>query len=93
LIGAKPVARGPTLANDCRSCNRETAVMTTQPAYVPPQRIVITDIDIPFWRLVGIFIKWALAAIPATIVVTLIIMVIMGIMGMLFGMGWMMRSM
>ena len=66
--------------------------MTTQP--LPSvQSVTITDIDIPFWRLVGIFIKWALAAIPATIVVTLIIMVVMGLLGALFGMGWMMRSM
>jgi hypothetical protein len=66
--------------------------MTAQP--LPSvQSVTITDIDIPFWRLVGIFIKWALAAIPATIVVTLIIMVVMGLLGALFGMGWMMRSM
>jgi hypothetical protein len=66
--------------------------MTSQP---PPslQSVTITDIDIPFWRLVGIFIKWALAAIPATIVVTLILMIIMGLLGMLFGGGWMMRGM
>jgi hypothetical protein len=66
--------------------------MTTQP--LPAiQSVTITDIDIPFWRLVVIFIKWALAAIPATIVVTLILMVIMGLLGMLFGMGWMMERM
>ena len=35
------------------------------PPYAPPQYIVVTDIHIPFWRLVGIFVKWALAAIPA----------------------------
>lgn len=32
----------------------------------------ITDIKIPFWRLVVIFVKWAIAAIPATIILVLI---------------------
>jgi len=64
--------------------------MTTEPILAPSQRIVISDIDIPFWRLVGILIKWALAAIPAAIVVTIIMMVAMGMLGMLFGMSWLM---
>jgi hypothetical protein len=62
----------------------------TEPTYVQPQRFVVTDIDIPFWRLVAILIKWALAAIPAAIVVTLIMMIAMGMLGMLFGMSWLM---
>ena len=64
--------------------------MTAEPTYVQPQRFVITDIDIPFWRLVVIMIKWALAAIPAAIVVTIIISVVIAMFGMLFGMGWLM---
>jgi hypothetical protein len=63
----------------------------SQPAFAPVERVTITDIDIPFGRLVAIFIKWALAAIPATIIVTLILMVVMGILGAIFGLGWMMR--
>ena len=52
------------------------------------QRLVISDIDIPFWRLVVIFIKWA--AIPAAIILSLIMMLVAGVF-MLLGMGWMMR--
>lgn len=37
--------------------------------------VVITKIDIPFWSLVGLMIKLAIASIPAG----LVIMVIMGI--------------
>jgi VIT1/CCC1 family predicted Fe2+/Mn2+ transporter len=33
---------------------------------------VITDIKIPFWRLVVIFVKWAIAAIPAAIIIAII---------------------
>lgn len=65
--------------------------MTTQPAYSPPQHIVIADIDIPFWRLVVIFIKWTFAAIPAAIIVSiamaLIMMVVVGLFGGLIGLG------
>jgi hypothetical protein len=66
--------------------------MTTVPTSVPPQRFVVTDIDIPFWRLVVIMIKWALAAIPAAIVVTIIITIAVGMLGMLFGMSWLMMG-
>lgn len=44
-------------------------------------RVTLIDIDIPFWRLVAFFIKASLAAIPATIVVSLVLMLI----GMAFG--------
>lgn len=54
-------------------------------------RITVTDIDIPFARLVIIFVKFSLAAIPATIIVMLIMMVVTGLLGGLFGgMGMMM---
>jgi hypothetical protein len=42
--------------------------------------------------LVAILIKWAIAAIPAAIVVTVIMMIISGLF-MLLGAGWMMRGM
>lgn len=66
--------------------------MSTQPAYSPPQRVVIADVDIPFWRLVVIFIKWMIASIPAIIIVTLVMSLIMAVFGAVFGLGWMMRG-
>ncbi len=51
------------------------------------QRYVLSDIDIPFLRLVLIFVKWSLAAIPAAIILTLIFMVIGGVMAAVFGQG------
>ncbi len=54
-------------------------------------RVTITDIEIPFARLVVIFIKWGLAAIPAAIIVSLILSLVMFVVGGLFGgMGMMM---
>ena len=63
--------------------------MTNVPTSVP-QRFVLSDVDIPFWRLVVILIKWSFAAIPAAIVVMIVISIALGMLGMLFGMGWLM---
>jgi len=40
------------------------------------QRFVIVDLRIPFVRLVLFFVKAALAAIPATIIVSLLLMLV-----------------
>jgi len=42
----------------------------------PATRIVITDFDMPFWSLVNIMIKVALASIPATIIVSILFFLI-----------------
>jgi len=34
--------------------------------------VVVTDIRIPFWSMVVLLVKWALAAIPAVIILVLI---------------------
>lgn len=58
---------------------------------IHPQRLTLADIDIPFFRLVMIFIKWSLAAIPAAIIVSFIISILMMLFAGIFGgMGMMM---
>ena len=44
------------------------------------QTVKISDIDIPFWRVVFIMVKWAIASIPAF----LILMVLFAIFGGVF---------
>jgi ABC-type sugar transport system permease subunit len=41
----------------------------------------IRDIDVPFWRIVVILIKWSIAAIPAMIVIAIIYAIIFGLIG------------
>jgi hypothetical protein len=36
------------------------------------QRVVVTDVHMPFWSMVIFMVKWALASIPAIIILTLI---------------------
>ncbi len=38
--------------------------------------VVITSIEIPFWRLVGIMMKWMIAAIPAAALFALLVLLV-----------------
>jgi hypothetical protein len=58
--------------------------MSVQPP-AAPHRIAVVDIDISFWRMVAIMIKWTFAAIPAVIIVS----IIFGIIGAIIGGGLM----
>jgi hypothetical protein len=42
----------------------------------PSHRIVIADLDVPFTRLVAFFVKVAFAAIPAAIIVAIVLRLI-----------------
>jgi hypothetical protein len=43
----------------------------------------IRDIDVPFWRIVMILVKWSIASIPAMIILMLIASVIAGVVGLI----------
>jgi hypothetical protein len=51
----------------------------------PSPRYVLSDIDIPFFRLIVIFVKWSLAAIPAAIILSLILTLVFGLIGAIVG--------
>jgi len=38
----------------------------------PFTRVVVTDIKMPFWSMVFFMVKWAIAAIPALIILVLL---------------------
>ena len=54
--------------------------MSVQPP-VAPHRVAIADIQIPFWRMVAIIIKWTLASIPAVIIISIIFGIIAAVVG------------
>jgi uncharacterized membrane protein YeaQ/YmgE (transglycosylase-associated protein family) len=54
--------------------------MSVQPP-AAPHRVLIADVEIPFWRMVAIIIKWTLAAIPAVIIVSIVFGVIGAVVG------------
>src|SRR4051794_7337091 len=43
--------------------------MTPEPA---PHPVVVTDVRIPFWSMVVFMVKWAIAAIPAVVILVAI---------------------
>ena len=47
-------------------------------------RVEVKDFDIPFWNMVGFMVKWAIASIPAFIILVFVIAVILA---MLLAMG------
>ena len=59
--------------------------MSVQPP-AAPHRVAIADIDIPFWRMVTILVKWSLAAIPAAIIITIIFIIIGAAVGIVMSM-------
>jgi hypothetical protein len=54
--------------------------MSVQPP-AAPHRVSIADVEIPFWRMVAIIIKWTFAAIPAVIIMSIIFGIIGAILG------------
>ena len=54
--------------------------MSMQPP-AAPHRVAIADIQIPFWRIVAILVKWSFAAIPAAIIIGIIYAIIFGAIG------------
>lgn len=54
--------------------------MSMQPP-AAPHRVAIADIQIPFWRIVVILVKWSFAAIPAAIIIGIIYTIIFGAIG------------
>jgi len=53
-------------------------------------KVIVTDIKIPFRSMVVLMVKWAVATIPALIILILIGSITFGIINALMG-GWHMR--
>jgi len=54
------------------------------------KNVVVTDIRMPLWSMVVFMVKWAIAAIPALVILTgiwWITVALFGSMGMMVGMG------
>jgi hypothetical protein len=49
------------------------------------REVVVTDVKIPFWSMVVLLVKWAIAAIPALIILLVIGAVASAVMAAIFG--------
>ena len=52
------------------------------------REVVVTDVKIPFWSMVMLMVKWAIAAIPAVIILIAIFALLGAVAGYMFGPGW-----
>ena len=56
--------------------------------YQDAQKVVVTDIRMPFWSMVMFMVKLVLASIPALVIFSMIISLVMAVITMLFGAMW-----
>ena len=54
---------------------------------VERQDVVVTDIKVHFWSMVVLLVKWAIAAIPAVLILYAVALVVSLAVGALFGAG------
>ncbi|NMW20916.1 MAG: hypothetical protein HKK67_04650 [Chlorobiaceae bacterium] len=52
------------------------------------QKVVVTDIRMPFWSMVMFMVKWVFASIPALVILSVLISLIMAVITTLFGAIW-----
>jgi hypothetical protein len=52
------------------------------------QEVVVTDVRVPFLSMVVLMVKWAIAAIPAVVILFFIAGLTSTLLAMLFGAGW-----
>lgn len=92
----------PTMAetqrspNDCVKCGvnyegfkraRAGAGRAAAPVVLAPQRVVVADIDMPLGSMVRFMVKWAIATIPAALILIILAWGAIAIFGLLFGVG------
>jgi predicted Zn finger-like uncharacterized protein len=87
--GPQPVvAAVPIDPNYAAMVTREPQVVVDRPVKDQPARVVVVDFDMPLWRMVIFMVKWAIAAIPAAIILMIIgliaMMIWFAILGVLF---------
>lgn len=71
---------GPTLAVAARS---DEAALGFTPAGLT--RVSVVDIDMPFMSMVNFMVKWALASIPAVLILSAIAFAIFLMLGFFYG--------
>jgi hypothetical protein len=50
-----------------------------------PQQVSVIDVDMPFGSMVSFMVKWAIASIPALIIIFILLFIFFAIASMLFG--------
>ena len=57
------------------------------------REVVVVDVKIPFWSMVILLVKWAIAAIPAMIILLVLAVAVSTVLGGVLHWSWMGRGM
>jgi len=57
------------------------------------REVVVVDVKIPFWSMVVLLVKWAIAALPAMIILIALATAVSVVLGGVFHWSWMSRGM
>ncbi|HET7766292.1 MAG TPA: hypothetical protein VFK92_14490 [Burkholderiales bacterium] len=57
------------------------------------REVVVVDVKIPFWSMVVLLVKWAIASIPAVIILVFLAAATSWLLGAVFHWPWMGRGM
>jgi ABC-type multidrug transport system permease subunit len=52
------------------------------------QKVVVTDIRMPFWSMVLFMVKWVFASIPAMFIFSVVVGLILAVLSFIFGSMW-----
>jgi len=55
-------------------------------------QVVVVDVKIPFWSMVVLLVKWAIAAIPAMIILLVLAAAVSTVLGGVLHWSWMGRG-
>ncbi len=47
------------------------------------QKVIVTDIQMPFWSMVVFMIKWTIASVPALIILSFLVGLVVALIGAL----------
>jgi hypothetical protein len=48
-------------------------------------RVIVVDVKMPFWSMVTFMVKWAIAAVPAIVILVIVGAMLSAVLGGLFG--------
>ena len=82
MAPSDPIARA-ALSEELK--RRATRIKNMTSAEVIPQQVIVTDIRMPFGSMVTFMTKWALASIPALLILAILGALLAGVIAGMFG--------
>jgi len=49
------------------------------------KRVIVVDIKMPFWSMVIFMVKWAVASVPALVILAILFLLVIGLTSGMFG--------